>query len=103
MSVLERCPSYRESNKGSKERQGPTLSVRFTEVVHVIEVSAKRESAVIIILIMPIASGKVYCTLLGFCAPHVKGCNIKLLSTIRLGSNEILNGAHTFHGKIKIS
>ena len=32
MSVLERCPSYRESNKGSKERQGPTLSVRFTEV-----------------------------------------------------------------------
>ena len=37
MSVLERCPSYRESNKGSKERQGPTLSVRF------IEVSVKRE------------------------------------------------------------
>ena len=32
MSVLERCPSYRESNKGSKERQGPTLSVRFPEV-----------------------------------------------------------------------
>ena len=32
MSVLERCPSYRESNKGSKERQGPTLSVCFTEV-----------------------------------------------------------------------
>ena len=31
MSVLERCPSYRESNKESKERQGPTLSVRFTE------------------------------------------------------------------------
>ena len=30
--VLERCPSYRESNKGSKERQGPTLGVRFTEV-----------------------------------------------------------------------
>ena len=27
-----KCPSYRESNKGSKERQGPTLSVRFTEV-----------------------------------------------------------------------
>ena len=40
MSVLERCPSYRESNKGSKERQGPTLSVRFTEV------SVKRESTV---------------------------------------------------------
>ena len=32
MSVLERCPSYRESNKGSKERQGPTLGVRFMEV-----------------------------------------------------------------------
>ena len=40
VSVLERCPSYRESNKGSKERQGPTLSVRFTEV------SVKRESTV---------------------------------------------------------
>ena len=35
-----KCPSYRESNKGSKERQGPTLSVRFTEV------SVKRESNV---------------------------------------------------------
>ena len=23
-----KCPSYRESNKGSKERQGPTLGVR---------------------------------------------------------------------------
>ena len=32
VSVLERCPSYRESNKGSKERQGPTLSVRLIEV-----------------------------------------------------------------------
>ena len=35
-----KCPSYRESNKGSQERQGPTLSVRFTEV------SVKRESTV---------------------------------------------------------
>ena len=26
------CPSYRESNKGSKEKQGPTVGVRFTEV-----------------------------------------------------------------------
>ena len=26
------CPSYRESNKGSKERQGPTLGVRLIEV-----------------------------------------------------------------------
>ena len=40
MSVLERCPTYRESNKGSKEKQGPTLSVRFTEV------SVKRELTV---------------------------------------------------------
>ena len=32
MSVLERCPSYKQSNKGSKEWQGPTISVRFTEV-----------------------------------------------------------------------
>ena len=40
MSVLERCPSYRESNKGTKERQGPTLSVSL------IEVSVKSESTV---------------------------------------------------------
>ena len=32
VSVLERSPSYRESNKGSKEKQGPTLGVRFIEV-----------------------------------------------------------------------
>ena len=30
MSVLERSPFYRESNK-SKERKGPTLGVRFKE------------------------------------------------------------------------
>ena len=36
-----KCPSYKESNKMSKERQGPTLSVRFTEV------SVKRESTVV--------------------------------------------------------
>ena len=30
MSVLQRCPSYRESNKASKERQGPTIGVRFS-------------------------------------------------------------------------
>ena len=35
-----KCPSYRESNKGSKERQGQTLGVRFREV------SVKRESTV---------------------------------------------------------
>ena len=27
-----KCPSYREPNKGSKERLGPTLGVRFREV-----------------------------------------------------------------------
>ena len=27
-----KCPSYRESNKDIKERQGPTLGVRSTEV-----------------------------------------------------------------------
>ena len=32
VSVLPRCPSYRELNKGSQERQGPTLGVRLTEV-----------------------------------------------------------------------
>ena len=42
MSVLERSPSYRESNKGNKQRQGPTLSVHFTEV------SIKRESTVVV-------------------------------------------------------
>ena len=40
MSILERCPSYKESNKRSKERQGPTLGVRL------IKVSVKRESTV---------------------------------------------------------
>ena len=31
--VIERClSSDRESNKESKEKQGPTLGVRFTEV-----------------------------------------------------------------------
>ena len=44
MSVLEICASDRESNKGSKERQGPTLGVRFTEV-SVLEICAShRES-----------------------------------------------------------
>ena len=40
VSVLERCLSYKESNKGNKQRQGITLGVRFTEV------SVKRESTV---------------------------------------------------------
>ena len=42
MFVSERCPSYRESTKRSKERQGPTLGVHFSEV------SIKRESIVFI-------------------------------------------------------
>ena len=61
VSVLQRCLSYRDSNKGSKERQGPTVvsvlqrcpsyrdsnkgSAQFTGV-HLIEVSIKRESTV---------------------------------------------------------
>ena len=32
MFLFQRCLSYRESNKGSKQRQGPSASVRFTEV-----------------------------------------------------------------------
>ena len=32
VSVSERSPSYRESNKGSEEKQRPTLGIRFTEV-----------------------------------------------------------------------
>ena len=41
----ERCPSYKESNKGNKQRQGPALGVRFTEV------SVKRESTVLVICV----------------------------------------------------
>ena len=33
MSVLEICASHRESNKGSKERQGPTLGFSFSKVL----------------------------------------------------------------------
>ena len=40
-----KCPSYRQSNKGSKERQGPTRSVHFTEV------SVKRESTIMYLFI----------------------------------------------------
>ena len=40
--VLERSPSYRKSNKGSKQRKGPTLGVRFIGVL-------KRESIVTVI------------------------------------------------------
>ena len=40
MSILERCPFYRESHQGCKERQGPNLGV------HLIKVSVKREPTV---------------------------------------------------------
>ena len=32
MSVLQRCPSYRQSNKGNVKRQGPTVGFLFTQV-----------------------------------------------------------------------
>ena len=32
VSMLQWCPCYRDLNKGSKERQGPTVGVHFTEV-----------------------------------------------------------------------
>ena len=32
VSILQRCPSFTESNKRNKERQGPSLDVLFTEV-----------------------------------------------------------------------
>ena len=44
MSILERCPSYRESTERSKERQGPTLGVCL------IEVSVKRELTVLSVI-----------------------------------------------------
>ena len=44
MSVLQGCPSYRESNEGSKGRQGPTLGVRFTEVAVSYRCLSYRES-----------------------------------------------------------
>ena len=49
-AVLERCLSFRESNKGSKEKKGPTLGVRFIEVSSYTEVSVKKESTLLISL-----------------------------------------------------
>ena len=49
-AVLGRCPSFRESNKGSKEKKGPTLGVRFIEVSSYTEVSVKKESTLLISL-----------------------------------------------------
>ena len=45
MSVLERCPSYRESNKGSK-LAGTNSKCPFYRGARLIEVSVKRESTV---------------------------------------------------------
>ena len=70
MSILERCPSYRESNKGSKEKQGTTLGVRFTEV------SVKRESTVYLTL----------CTCM-CCTVYVYGINITLANDLQLSYN----------------
>ena len=50
LAVLGRCPSFRESNKGSKEKKGPTLGVRFIEVSPYTEVSVKKESTLLISL-----------------------------------------------------
>ena len=49
MSPLERSPSYRESNKGSKEKQGPRCP--FYRGVRLIEVSMKRELTVYLLLV----------------------------------------------------
>ena len=50
MSVLERCLSYRESNKGSKEKQRTNPKFPFYRGVRLIEVSVKRESTVYLYL-----------------------------------------------------
>ena len=39
---LERCPSCRESTKRSKEREGLTLGVHFTEVSVLLAISELR-------------------------------------------------------------
>ena len=49
-AVLGRCPSFRESNKGSKEKKGPTLGVHFIEDSPYTEVSVKKESTLLISL-----------------------------------------------------
>ena len=42
MSVLQKCSSYRESNKGSKEKAGTNSKCPFYRGVRLIEVSIKR-------------------------------------------------------------
>ena len=48
MSVLERCPSYKESNKGNKQKTGTNSRCPFYGGVRLIEVSVKRKSTVVI-------------------------------------------------------
>ena len=43
VTILERCPSYRQSTRRSKERQGLTLGDRSSEV-YVLKRSPLRES-----------------------------------------------------------
>ena len=49
MFVLQRYPSYIESNKGSKERQGPTLGVRLRES-QIKEVKKGRDQLLVFVL-----------------------------------------------------
>ena len=46
MSVLERCPSYRTSNKGIKDSRCP-----FYRGVRLLEVSIKREPTILLLFI----------------------------------------------------
>ena len=65
MSVLERCPSYKESNKGNKQRQGPTLDrCPFYRGVRLIGVFVKRKSTVL--QISPLEETTIF-ILLFFC------------------------------------
>ena len=61
MSVLERCPSCRESNKGSKDSRCP-----FYRGVRLIEVSVKRESTILLLFIYCFVIKKIYFTFFMF-------------------------------------
>ena len=65
MSVLERCPSYRESNKWNNERQGPILGVRL------VEVSVKRDSTVYRLNVL------LFCQILGELICLLRSTNIQ--------------------------
>ena len=84
MSVLERCLSYKESNKGNKKRQGPTLGVRFTEVSHLIEVSVKRELTVLTKKLWSFYSGDMKtCPLDSFICLSICVARTRLTNTVR--------------------